>query len=140
MKLSSQNCGKILYELTCPLMSEHSDGRRAKDTGAKELDKIVKQFILFLTRQRMLKKIKYIMNEFISYAKEQKGIVELQITSARGLSKSEVDKICKNFGQKVEVETKIDATLLGGVVIKDKNRILDASLKTQLQKFKRSLI
>ena len=121
-------------------MSEHSDGRRAKDTGAKELDKIVKQFILFLTRQRMLKKIKYIMNEFISYAKEQKGIVELQITSARGLSKSEVDKICKNFGQKVEVETKIDATLLGGVVIKDKNRILDASLKTQLQKFKRSLI
>ena len=126
MKLSTKNCGKILYELT-------------KDASGKELDKIVKHFILFLKREQMMTKIKYIMNEFINYTKEQKGIVQLQITSARGLSKTEVDKICKHFGQKVETEMKVDETLLGGVVIKDKNRILDASLKTQLQKFKRQL-
>ena len=124
MRSSSQNCGKILYELT-------------KDASGKELDKIVKHFILFLIREQMLSKIKYIMDEFVNYTKEKKGIVQLQITSARGLSKTEVDKICKRFGHKVETEMKIDKTLLGGVVIKDKNRILDASLKTQLQKFKR---
>lgn len=126
MKLSPQNCGKILYELT-------------KDVSAKEMDKIVKQFILFLKQEQMLSKIKYIMDEFVSYTKEKQGIVKLDITSARDLSKSELDKICKHFGQKVETEVKIDETLLGGVVIKDKNRILDASLKTQLQKLKRQL-
>lgn len=126
MKLSPQNCGKILYELT-------------SSAPAKEMDKIVKQFILFLRQEQMLSKIKYIIDEFVNYAKEQKGIVKLDITSARDLSKHELEKICKHFGQKVETEVKVDETLLGGVVIKDKNRILDASLKTQLQKFKRQL-
>lgn len=126
MKLSPQNCGKILYELT-------------KDAGTKEMDKIVKQFILFLKQEQMLSKIKYIMDEFVSYTKEQQGIVKLDITSARVLSKTQLDKICKHFGQKVETEVEVDETLLGGVIIKDKNRILDASLKTQLQKLKRQL-
>lgn len=126
MKLSPQNCGKILYELT-------------KDISAKELDKIIKHFILFLTRKGMLAKIKYIMKEFVDYAKEKKGIVKLEIASARDLTKSEVDKICKHFGQKVETELSVDETLLGGVVIKNRNTILDASLKTQLQRFKKSL-
>lgn len=126
MKLSLQNCGKILYELT-------------KDAAAEELDKIIKQFILFLSQKRMVTKIKYIMDEFVNYTKEKNGIVKLKIMSAKELSKSEVNKICRYFGDKVETEIKIDATLLGGVVIKDKNRILDASLKTQLQKFKKQL-
>ena len=124
MKLSTQNCAKILYELT-------------KDSSGKELDRIVKHFIFFLVQENMIEKIKHIMDEFVIYTKEKNGIVMVQITSAQELTKSEIDKICKHFGKNVEAETKIDKTLLGGVVIKDKNRILDASLKTQLQKFKK---
>ena len=127
MKLSAQSYGKVLYELT-------------KDAAAKEMDKIIEQYILFLAREQMLNKIQYIIKEFVDYAKEKNGISQLKITSARSLPQSEIDNIAKHFGKKVEASVEVDEEILGGVVIKNKNKILDASLKTQLKKLKTQLL
>jgi F-type H+-transporting ATPase subunit delta len=126
MKLLPKQYGKVLYELT-------------KDAKGDEMDKIIEQFILFLVREQALSKINYIIDEFVDYAKEQTGISQLKITSARKLSKSEIEKITECFGKKVEAQMDIDESILGGVVIKEKNRILDASVKTQLKKLERQL-
>ncbi|HBV58211.1 MAG TPA: hypothetical protein DEB73_03060 [Candidatus Magasanikbacteria bacterium] len=45
----------------------------------------------------------------------------------------------KHFGDKVSAETKIDPSILGGIKIFMGDKILDASLKTQLLKFKKGL-
>jgi len=127
MKLLPKQYGKILYELT-------------KGASAKEIDKITEQFIVFLTQERVVSKIDYIVKEFVDYAKEETGIKQLKIKSARVLSKSEINKIAKYLGEKTEIETEVDQGLLGGVIIRDKNKILDASLKTQLNKLKTQLI
>lgn len=127
MKLSAQSYGKVLYELT-------------KDATAKEMDKIVAQYILFLTRGQMLSKIKYIIKEFVDYAKEKNGISQLKIISARTLSRLEIESIAKHFGKKTETSADTDKSIMGGVIIKNKNKILDASLKTQLKKLKTQLL
>lgn len=126
MRLLPRQYGKILYELT-------------KDAKGKELDEITREFMLFLKKEQMMSKINYILDEFTEYAKDQSGIARLKITSARQLSKTELEKITKQFGDKVETELSVDESLLGGVVIKQKNKILDASVRTQLQRLKNHL-
>lgn len=127
MRLSTKNCGKILYELT-------------RDARGRELDKIVNQFILFLTHKQMLSKIEYILKEFVDHAKEQLGVTKLEIISFYPLTRKQIGKISKYFGKKVEIEVKVDKTILGGVRIKNKNTIMNASLKTQLQRLEKELI
>lgn len=141
MQLSTGQYGKILYELTCPPSTAASGaGRRAKDGDKKDIiDEVIEQFIVFLAQEQMLSKIDYIIKEFVDYAKEQAGIAQLKITSARSLSESEIKKIAKHFGDKAEVEVKVDKSLLGGVKVKSKNTILDASLRTQIQRLEKKL-
>jgi len=123
MKLSPKGYGKVLYEIT-------------KDEKGKNLEKIVEQVFLLLARDQVLSKINYIIAEFVEYAKEMSGIVKLEITGARELNPAEVKKISKHFGDKVEAETKVDESILGGVKVKSKNTIMDASIRTQINRLK----
>ncbi|OGH60119.1 MAG: ATP synthase F1 subunit delta [Candidatus Magasanikbacteria bacterium RIFCSPHIGHO2_01_FULL_33_34] len=126
MKLSPKSYGRVLYEVT-------------KNEKGENLEKIVEHFFLLLSHDQMLTKINYIIEEFIAYAKEMSGVTKLEITSARELSNVEIKKISKHFGDKVEADLKIDKTILGGLKIKNKNIIMDASLKNQLNKLKNQL-
>ena len=126
MKLSVKNCGQILYELT----------RGVKN---RELNNVIRHFIFFLTRQRMLTKIDYIIKEFIDQARERRGVEKLEIESGWPMSKTQLNKISRHFGAAAEAEVIVNKAILGGVKIKRKNIIWDASLRTQLERLKTKL-
>ncbi|EKD67298.1 MAG: H+-transporting two-sector ATPase, delta (OSCP) subunit [uncultured bacterium] len=117
---------KILFELT--------DGK-----SGSALEKAVEEFVKFLIDERALSKKEYVMNAFQEYAKLQQGIQKIVITSARKMSQKMVDDIAGLFGKKVEVETMIDKTLIGGVVVRTGDTILDASVKSQLEQLQKEL-
>ncbi|HBB37693.1 MAG: ATP synthase subunit delta [Candidatus Magasanikbacteria bacterium GW2011_GWD2_43_18] len=117
---------KILFELT--------DGK-----SGSALEKAVEEFVKFLIDERALSKKEYLMNAFQEYAKLQQGIQKIVITSARKMSQKMVDDIAGLFGKKVEVETMIDKTLIGGVVVRTGDTILDASVKSQLEQLQKEL-
>lgn len=125
-KLLPTQYAKILFELT--------DGK-----SGKELGQSVEQFVTFLIEKRVLTKKVYLMQAFKEYAKLQQGIQKIVITSARELSKKMIDEISAMFGKKVEVEVAIDTSLIGGVVVRSGDTILDASVKTQLAQLQKQL-
>lgn len=125
-KLLPKQYAKILYELT--------EGKKGS-----ELEKSVEEFVAFLIEQRALSKKEYMMKAFKEYAKLQQGIKKIIITSARELSDKMISEISSLFGKKVEVETSIDTSLIGGVVVRSGNSILDVSVKTQLEQLQRQL-
>ena len=43
------------------------------------------------------------------------------------------------MGAKVQIEQRIDPTILGGLIVRVGSKMVDASLKTKLQKLKTSL-
>ncbi len=118
--------GKILYEST-------------KGLKGAELEAVIKNFLILLQGEQMLSKVEFIMREFERYAKKQEGVEEIEITSARELTPQEIKEIGKHFGEKVEAVTKVDEKIIGGVIIKTDNTILDGSLKGQLEKLKQQL-
>jgi F-type H+-transporting ATPase subunit delta len=74
---------------------------------------------------------------------EAKGITRAEVSSASPLSSEEVSGISevlkKVAGQEVQVEVKEDPSLIGGVVAKIGDLVLDGSVKSQLQSLRESL-
>lgn len=125
-KITNKQFAQALYEVT-------------KNLKGEKLKKILRAFVLLLAKNRKLKKNKNIIAEFIKYGKKQKGIVEIEIKSARELHKETAEKIKKVFGKKVEEQESVDVNLLGGIVVKTENRVLDGSIKRQLQKLRQAM-
>ena len=97
-----------------------------------EVKKVIEKFAALLARGRQLKKAERIIGEFLAYAKERGGIASVKITSAGELDKKTINAIEKLFGNKCESTNRVDRSLIGGIILRTKNHILDASVKTQL--------
>ena len=126
MKISNRQFAEALYELTY-------------DVAKKDLSKILEFFVKFLAKNKKLKQNKNIIVEFEKIIKKKQGIVEIEITSARKLDKNTLEEIKSVFAKNVESIEKIDESLIAGVKVKLEDRILDASMRTQLINLKKSL-
>ncbi|MBT3817051.1 MAG: ATP synthase F1 subunit delta [Candidatus Magasanikbacteria bacterium] len=125
-KLIPKQYGKILYDITY-----------GKD--GEELDKALSIFATFLRKEQVLSKLQYIVEEYIAYGKEKEGIVSLHVTSARELSKEMIGNIEQAFERKAEITQSVDKELIGGLVVKAGDTILDGSVQTQLKQLKQHL-
>lgn len=110
-----------------------------KDLKSADLQKVLNKFSEILFKAGVAKQINSIITEFIKYSKNQAGIVDIEITSARPLSGKSLEEIKRYFGNKVETTEKTDKSLIGGIKIKTENMIFDGSLQKQLQLLKQSI-
>ncbi|PLX26938.1 ATP synthase F1 subunit delta [Candidatus Parcubacteria bacterium] len=125
-KTSNKQYAEALYQVT-------------QDLRGSDLSSAVKTFVEILVRDHKLKQGDNIIAEFERVVKKEKGIVELEITSARELDTKTIEKIKKTFGENVEAVTQVDEDIIGGVKVKLEDKILDGSVKTQLKSLKQQL-
>ncbi len=125
-KQSNLQFAKALYQIT-------------EDLPKDKLPEVIKQFFVILQKHNKLKKIDYIIEEFVSYSKKQSGIKTVEVETAQKLNEKTLNKIEKIFGATSEVSQTVNKDLLGGVKIKVDDMVYDASLKTQLNKLKQFL-
>lgn len=109
-----------------------------------ELPQFFDSYIEVLVRNNDFKKISKIIKEFEKYCKEKKGEVDINVFSAVKLNESEKEAIKKKFfsfkNKIINVNNYIDKNILGGVIIKYKDLILDASILNQINSLKKFLM
>ena len=71
---------------------------------------------------------------------QSKGEIRAEVTSADTLSATHLDDlkaaIKASVGRDVQLSTRVDPAILGGLVVKVGSRMVDNSLKTKLQNLK----
>ncbi len=76
-------------------------------------------------------------------AEQERGIVVAQVTTAvpldDALRASLTEKLTASLGRPVSLREDVDASILGGVVIKVAGRVLDGSVASQLEEMRRAL-
>jgi F-type H+-transporting ATPase subunit delta len=74
---------------------------------------------------------------------EADRVVKAKVTSANDLPAAELDAIkaalTKRFGRQVDIETAVDASLIGGAVIDAGDVVIDGSLKGKLARLQTAL-
>jgi F-type H+-transporting ATPase subunit delta len=103
----------------------------------------VQRFLQFLIDQRRLVDYAAIRTEYGRLADAAAGRLRAEVVSAAPLSEREVarlrEALARRSGREVALETRVDASLLGGVVAKLGDLLFDGSLRTQLRQLRASL-
>lgn len=86
-----------------------------------------------------------ILNWFIDRVKEYKHIGKASVTSASELSEDQKKQIEKRLLETTEYESiemtfSVDESLIGGLMIRIGDRVVDSSIKTKLYEMKRELM
>jgi F-type H+-transporting ATPase subunit delta len=101
------------------------------------------RFIGLLVDNRRLGLLPEIAGLFDELRFEAERVVKARITSAAVLPAGELDTIkaalTKRFGREVELETAVDADLIGGAVIDAGDVVIDGSLRGQLGRLQAAL-
>ena len=97
-------------------------------------------FFNVLAKNRRLFAAPEMIRAFRSLAAKARGEVTAEVTSAVALTDAQVTDLKQTLkasvGKDVTVAAKVDASLLGGLVVKIGSRMIDSSLKTKLSSLK----
>ncbi len=138
---SSKDLAEVLTNPAFP-RSEREQVLRAiaERLGASQT---VKNFARMLLDRERLVIMPDVARELSALIDEKAGRVKAIATAAIPLSSSEAEELTraleKRSGKKVELETRRDPNLLGGVVAKLGDTVYDGSLKTQLKRLQEHL-
>ncbi len=107
------------------------------------IDRPVRNLIAVLIDHRRLPFLPRIVQQFAKELDARMGFAEAEISSARELGDAErralEAQIEKTTGKKVRAHYGLDASLLGGAVVRVGSTIYDGSVKGQLEKIKEAI-
>ena len=103
----------------------------------------VLNFIYIIVDKRREKAIKSINKEYIALYNGEKGILEGTVTTAVPMNKTEIERLQNElkdkFKKNVVLTNKVDKDIIGGVLIRIEDKVIDSSIKGQLEEIKKLL-
>jgi ATP synthase F1 delta subunit len=120
--------------------AEKIDGAKRAIVGA---DPEFINFLALLIEKGRMPEIFRIRREFEELWKHENRRIDVTVTSAVELDPAVVGKIGEEIqrqtGQEVDLASRVDEDILGGVVLQVGNMVLDASIRSRLEKLRKSV-
>lgn len=109
------------------------------------IDALEMNLFRLLRRKKRLVLGPSIASFFRELRDEELGIVRATVRTAVPLDDAQRTRIAEQLsratgGGRVELESEVDAALLGGVVIRVGDRLIDGSVRTRLRRLRRALV
>ena len=131
MKITANQYARTLYELT-------------ENKSSQEVDKTVFNFTQIVRKNRQSKLFPKILESFNGIWNIKNKVAEAQLISREKLDDETEKKIEEYIKRKYKVEKvlinrKIDENVVGGIIIRVGDDVLDQSIKGQLRKLNKEL-
>jgi F-type H+-transporting ATPase subunit delta len=119
---------------------EKKDGIRSLVEGA---DENFVRFLELLAERHRMPAIFRIRREFDTLWRRENKLLPVSVTSAVDLDSELVEgigrKIEEQTGQRVELSSRVDPDVLGGLVLQVGNMVLDASVRNRLERLRKQV-
>ena len=124
MKITYRQYALSLYELV-------------QDKDEKELDVLIKNFVNILIKNNNLKLSKKIITEFTRLCDEDDGIAKVEIISVKKLDQEIIGLLSKHIAEKLDkkniiINNKISKNILGGIILRYGDTIVDGSFRKKI--------
>jgi ATP synthase F1 delta subunit len=119
---------------------EKSEGLDKAVSGA---DETLMNFLKLLLEKHRMPVLFRVRADFEDLWEEENQLLPVQVTSAIELPKKTVkqigDKIAEQTGRKVDLSAKVEPDILGGIVVRVGNSVLDASIRNRLENLRKQV-
>lgn len=101
-------------------------------------------FLGVLNRNRRLRMLSEIQTAYAELYDQQLGNIEVDVTSVQKLSDQDIETVRQRvgaaLGKNAIVHEYVDESILGGLVLRVQDRLIDASVKNQLKSMQEKLL
>lgn len=125
--------------IASPLYSRDQQGKAMAAVLEKAgMGDLTRRFVLIVAQNRRLFALPQMIDAYLAELARRRGEITAQVTSARKLSDAQQEALAealrKAVGGKVQVQLKVDQSLIGGLIVKVGSRMIDSSLRSKLQR------
>jgi F-type H+-transporting ATPase subunit delta len=113
------------------------------DLGADRFNESFRNFLKVLMTYDRFALLPEIAAQFEHLRREAEGRLRVQVASAKPLADAEAEQLSQRlmarFGREVELDIEVDATLIGGAVIRAGDEVIDGSVRGRLEQLGKQL-
>src|SRR5690606_25555099 len=113
------------------------------DVCAESLDDKGRNLVQLLAENRRLQLLPLIREQFDALKLQRQQSVDVELISAQPLDQGQQDKLAQALARKLErsinITTSVDESLLGGVLIRAGDTVIDGSIRGRLTKLAEAL-
>ena len=106
-------------------------------------DQELLNFLELLIEKGRMQEVFRIRRQLDELWKQENRRIDVTVTSAVELDRAVVEKVGEEIerqtGQKVELASRVDGEIIGGIVLQVGNMVLDASIRSRLEKLRKSV-
>ena len=138
---ADEEVGRMLANPAAPLESREE---MAQSIFGKVVSKPVLNMIQLLLRRGRIHQLPTVAAEFRRLDNARRGITLATATSAAPLSADEIRAITARLeqlsGGRVELDVQVDPSLLGGLIVRVGDRLIDGSVRGRLERLRNQLV
>jgi F-type H+-transporting ATPase subunit delta len=116
----------------------------AEATFGPHVGRPVLNLIGLLLRRGRIEELPRLAAEFRRLDDELQGVTHATVTSASALKPDEIRTLTKRLeqrtGGRIELDVQVDPSLLGGVVVRVGDRLIDGSVRSRLERLRNQLV
>ena len=129
--------------IDAPSVTNDDKAKKIVQVCGDELSQMGRKFVQVLARNKRLQLLPEISAQFEALRALEEKSLDVEIISAYELSEQEqtrlADVLSRRFEREIQMTSRVDTTLVGGVVIRAGDTVIDGSVKGKLEKLAESL-
>jgi F-type H+-transporting ATPase subunit delta len=134
-----RDSGDFRRLIRSPVLSREAQGKAIGALAADaKLSPLTRNFLGLLAQNRRLFALPDMIAGYLNRLAEKRGEVTAHVVAAQDLSPQQREavneQLRKAVGRKVAIDLEIDPSLLGGLVVRVGSRMVDASLRSKLNR------
>jgi F-type H+-transporting ATPase subunit delta len=139
-----ENSEELQQFLANPVMKVDDKKAVISQIIGDEVNPYMRNFLMLLADRSRILYLDRIGQQYLALLRKLNNVVLAEVTSAVELNDGQKETLVQrvkemNNAQDVEIQTKIDPSLMGGVIIKIGSQVIDASVRGQLRRIGVSL-
>lgn len=134
---------KVAHLLDSPMLTTRQKADLVIDLCGDRFDEKLKAFVVVLAENKRLSLISVIAEQFAYLKAQQEKFSAVNVVSAFALDKKTekalAEKLKAVLTTDVSLRTEVDPTLLGGIIVRSGDQVIDASVRGRLHKLAEAL-
>jgi F-type H+-transporting ATPase subunit delta len=140
-----RSSAELFRLIRSPILSREEQGKAIAALAERAgFAPVVRDFLAVVARNRRLIAIPAMIEAYLEKLADRRGEITAEVAAAQPLSTTQLDLLREHLrrkvGRQVAIDVRIDPGLIGGMIVRLGSRMIDASVRSKLQRLQMAMM